>query len=142
MTKRGPLAIALIAAMMAATSAQAAPLTLACSGVSTTSDTDQPGSATAPQKETIADLSVVVDPDRRLIFGFLIDQTAIPITGMHPSSITFKGDRKSRVNESTIEGTVGRITGKIDATTISIWGTGRVLMTVLDLRCKPTRPLF
>jgi len=44
--------------------------------------------------------------------------------------------------DASIEGTVDRITAKVDANETWLRQTGSLTMLVWDLRCKPTKPLF
>src|SRR5438874_931402 len=76
----------------------AASLALGCSGTLTTTELPKAGLASDPQKETIVDLSVVIDLDRRAVSGFWTEMNGvhnvIPITAVDANSITFKGTRK------------------------------------------------
>ena len=128
--------------------AQAAPLTLGCSGTLTTTQVPKEGVANDPEKENVVDLSVVIDFEQRTVSGFLREMsginTPLPITAVDANSVTFKGSNKESKSkiQSFIDGTVDRITGKIDAEARVHWGTGSFTIMSYDLRCKPTTPLF
>src|SRR5262245_56446930 len=65
------LAGVLLAGSSVASYAEAAPLTLGCSGTLTTTDTSPANVVSDPKKESIVDFSVVVDFDQRSVSGFL-----------------------------------------------------------------------
>jgi hypothetical protein len=57
--------------------------------------------------------------------------------------VTFKGTKKFAGMDDSIEGSVDRITAKIDATeTLYSPRSGSLRTEIWDLRCKPTKPLF
>src|ERR1700730_17148933 len=95
----------------------AATLTVGCSGTLTTSNVPKDGVQSDPEKDSIADFSVVVDTTRRTVSGFWSFENGLgndlPIVAETSNSITFKG-RDKRIIEKSIEGTVDRITGKVD----------------------------
>jgi hypothetical protein len=131
--------------LLVATSAGAASLTLGCSGTLTTTDVPKDKVANDPKEEKIVDFSVVVDFDRRSVSGFWVQMNGvhdlIPITAVDANSVTFSGRKKESIDKS-IEGTVDRISGKIDTSETWLWRTGSLSILTWDLRCKPTKPLF
>jgi len=60
----------LLALSIIVSPAQAASLTLGCSGTVSTTAVPKVGVAGDPQKENIVDMSVVVDFDKRSVSGF------------------------------------------------------------------------
>jgi hypothetical protein len=138
------LVVTLTAAALAA-SAQAASLTLGCSGTVTTTQVPKNGVANDPEKESIADFSVIVDFEKRAVSGFWSDMNGlhdqIPITAADANSVTFQG-RTKEVIEKSISGSVDRITGKIDADETWLWRNGDLTRMNWDLHCKPTERLF
>jgi hypothetical protein len=138
------LAFTLIAAALSA-SAQAASLTLGCSGTLTTTFVPKNRVANDPEKESIADFSVIVDFEKRAVSGFWSDLNGlhdqIPITASDANSVTFQGRKKETI-EKSISGSVDRITGKIDADETWLWQTGSLTLMSWDLHCKPTERLF
>jgi hypothetical protein len=128
-----------------ASPAQAASLTLGCSGAVTTREIPKDSVAADPQKESVVDMSVVVDLDQRIVSGFWAELSGLhnplPITVIDANSVTFKGQQKVGQTDAYIEGTVDRITGKVDAKETWIWRSGSTWI-IWDLRCRPTKPLF
>jgi hypothetical protein len=127
--------------------AQAASLTLGCSGTLTTTQVPKDKVASDPEKENVVDMSVVVNFDERTVSGFWTEMNglhnALPITAIDANGVTFKGSKGSQNNiQFSIEGTIDRITGKIDATETWLWRTGSLSLMNYDLRCKHTKPLF
>ena len=103
--------------------------------------------ASDPKAEKIVDFSLVVDFDRHGVSGFWTQMNGvhdmIPITAIDANSVSFKGSKKLAGSmDDSIEGSVDRITGKIDANETWLSRTGSLSMLTWDLRCKPTKPLF
>ncbi len=136
----------LLALVFVTSSAQAASLTLGCSGTVTTTEVPKNGVAGEPLKEKVADWSVVVDFDRRTVSGFWAEKnglhTPLPITAVDANSVTFKGVRKFVASDASIEGTVDRVTGYVHADETTLWSNNSLSLLTYDLRCKPTKPLF
>jgi hypothetical protein len=111
----------------------------------TTTNASNTGPANDPEKDNIADFSVIVDFDKRAVSGFWSELNGIhddlPITAFDANSITFKAEKKGGFDKS-IWGTVDRITGKIDATETWLWRSGSLTLMTWDLRCRPSKPLF
>jgi hypothetical protein len=63
---------AALAFVIAASPAQTASLTLGCVGNVTTSIVPNDGVAPVPKKDSVGEYSLVVDLDRRVVFGFLV----------------------------------------------------------------------
>ena len=84
------LAALAMGALLFVAPAQAASLTLGCSGTLTTMQVPKDGVAPEPEKENVSDYSVVVDLDRRAVFAFWFENrnerllnnvhSALPIT--------------------------------------------------------------
>lgn len=115
-----------------ATTADAQSLTLACVGTVTSAGVSDPFEA-----------SIIVDFERRTLTGLWAQLNGahdlIPITMIDAHSVTFHGNRNlAGMAEESIEGSVDRITGKLDAFEI----TPRQEPRAYDLRCKPTKSLF
>ena len=93
---RGFLALLLLALPWFAP-AQAASLTLGCSGTLTTTEVPKNGVASDPKAEKIVDFSLVVDFDRHGVSGFWTQMNGvhdmIPITAIVASSFTGCGHR-------------------------------------------------
>jgi hypothetical protein len=132
-------------------SALAASLTLGCSGTLTTVHLPKNGMASEPEKENIVDKSLVINLDQRTVSGFWWDRdpsgnyihNPIPIISIDPNGVDFRARKGDKIQDSTIEGTVDRITGKVDATEERFWKVGGSIDKFdWDLRCKPSKPLF
>jgi hypothetical protein len=146
------LAAALASAMIVSSAAQAASLTLGCTGTVSTTNVPKGGVAPDPEKENISEFSIVVDLDRRAIFGFWFDtpkrtitdavHTALPITQADPNGVYFEAHRKENAIDEGIHGSVDRITGAVSAMDIKLYPSGNMQTLDWDLHCKPTRPLF
>jgi hypothetical protein len=145
------LAAALASAIIASPGAQAASLTLGCTGTVTTTNIPKDGVAPEPEKENVSDFSIVVDLDRRAVFGFWFEMptadltavhTALPIKQADSNGIYFGAHRKENAINEGISGSVDRITGAVSAMENRLYPGGNSQMTEWDLHCKPTRPLF
>jgi hypothetical protein len=118
--------------LLAACLAEAAPLTLGCSGTITTTQVPKEGVAHDPEKEHAADISVVVNFERRTVSGLFLDrdtsgryyQRPLPIDAVDENSVSFQGRMRDNAGTHSIEGTVDRITGKIDATVTRLSPSG------------------
>lgn len=139
-------AAGLLLALLFVHQAQAVSLTLGCSGVYTATEVPKAGVAGDPEKDDVVDMSVVVDFDQRAVSGFWAEMNGvhnlIPITAVDANSVTFKGTKKFVGSDASIDGTVDRITGKVDANETWLWSNGGMRLAVWDLRCRPTKPLF
>jgi hypothetical protein len=132
--------------------AQAAFLTLGCTGTVTTSNVPKEGVVPDPDKDNVSDYSVVIDLDRHAVFGFWFEtpttgmtaaQTALPITEANAIGIYyFVARRKQSAIGESIYGSVDRITGAVSAMENKLYPSGNMQTTEWDLHCKPTRPLF
>ena len=96
--------------LIVSSDAQAAFLSLGCTGTVTTSNVSKDGVVPDPDKDNVSDYSVVVDLDRHAVFGFWFEtpttgmtaaQTALPITPAIATGIYFvaeeETERDSRV---------------------------------------------
>ena len=150
-TKRRLGLAAALAFVVGASPAEAASLTLACAGTLATTNVPKGGVAPDPEKENVSDFSVVVDLDRRVVFGFWFDtpkrtitdavHTALPITQADPNGVYFEAHRKEKAIDEGIHGSVDRITGAVSAMDIKLYPSGNMQTLDWDLHCKPTRPL-
>jgi hypothetical protein len=136
------LALSLISAQ-----AQAAPLTLGCSGIVTSRQISKHGIPGEPEKKDVMGMSIVVDFDQRTLAGFWTEEdgvhNALPITEFDANSVSFHGTKGNKDSILFfIDGTVDRITGKVDANERWHWRSGGQSFVVWDLQCKPTKPLF
>jgi hypothetical protein len=62
---------------------------------------------------------------------------------LSPNGVSFRGSSSNKKGlQSSAEGTVDRITGKVDATEDLLYSNGSMDTLTWDLRCKPTKPLF
>ena len=101
---------ALVSVLIVSSDAQAASLSLECTGTVTTSNVPKDGIIPDPDKDNVSDYSVVVDLDRHAVFGFWFEtsttgmiaaQTALPITQVNATGIYFVARRKqSAIGES------------------------------------------
>jgi len=145
--------LALLLAVQVTPSAQAAPLTLLCSGTSTgTTQVAKDGVITEdgvrlygretdPIKDRVR-VQVIVDFDKRAVSGFWIDGNGhllIPIIAEDGYTVIF-GDSKGGAVHQSIWGTVDLITGKIDAQETALFRSGNLSHVVWDLRCPLARP--
>jgi hypothetical protein len=129
----------------------AASLTFGCSGTVTSMNLPKAGVASYSKPEIVIDKSVVVDLDRRAVYGFWFDRNAsgnfinnpMPITTVDPNGVDFRAESTDSVVSVNIYGSVDRITGKVDVTERRFYKAGGNTAEVTwDLRCKPTKPLF
>jgi len=56
--------------------------------------------------------------------------------------VTFRANKKEGASQYYIQGTVDRITAKVDVMETIQWSNGGMTTKNWDLRCKPTKPLF
>jgi hypothetical protein len=141
-TARFFLALSIVSAQ-----AQAAPLTLGCSGIVTSRQVSKHGIPGEPEKKDVVGMSIVVDFDQRTLAGFWTEEdgvhNALPITEFDANSVNFHGAKGNKDSILFfIDGTVDRITGKVDANETWYWRSGGQSFVVWDLQCKPTKPLF
>ena len=142
---------ALVSVLIVSSDAQAASLTLGCTGTVTTSNVPKDGVVPDPDKDNVSDYSVVVDVDRAAVFGFWFEtpttgmaaaQTALPITDADAIGIFyFVARRKQSAIAESIYGSVDLITGVVSAMENKLYPSGDVQTTEWDLHCKSTRPL-
>jgi hypothetical protein len=137
--------IALFAATILSPAAQAAPLTLGCTGTVTRTYVLKDGVVREPRKEPVSDYSVVVDLDRRVIFAFWYESTghlipsvpaALPIKEANASGISFKADRTVGRTEGHITGGVDRVTGAVNADEFTTFSGGASQHQSWDLHCR------
>jgi hypothetical protein len=135
----------LVSTVVGMTSCLASPLTLSCAGKVSSSNVPKNGVQSEVEVEEVKDFSVVVDPGRRVVSGFWNFENGVgnelPIVSESANNVTFKSHNR-RVLDKSIEGTVDRITGKIDAQETQLFPSGSMTILIWDLRCKPARPLF
>lgn len=146
------LAALAMGALLFVAPAQAASLTLGCSGTLTTMQVPKDGVAPEPEKENVSDYSVVVDLDRRAVFAFWFENSesllnnvhsALPITKVDANGVYFEAKKKDPFGfDKYIVGGVDRITGAVYADDFSTFSNGSSMHQNWDLHCKPTRPLF
>jgi hypothetical protein len=136
---------ALVSVLIVSSGAQAASLTLECTGTVTTSNVPKEGVVPDPAKDNVSDYSVVVDLDRHAVFGFWFEtpttgmtaaQTALPITQADAIGIYFVARRKQSAIES-IYGSVDPITGAVSVMENKRYPSGNLQTTEWDLHCKP-----
>ena len=136
--------------LIVSSDAQAASLTLGCTGTVTTSNVPKEGVIPDPDKDYVSDYPVVIDLDRDAVFGFWFEtpttgmtaaQTALPITAADATGIYFVARRKQSAISESIHGSVDPITGAVSAMENKLYPSGNVQTTEWDLHCKPTRPL-
>jgi len=137
--------------LIVSSDAQAASLTLGCTGTVTTSNVPKDGVVPDPDKDNVSDYSVVVDVDRAAVFGFWFEtpttgmaaaQTALPITDADAIGIFyFVARRNQSAIAESIYGSVDLITGVVSAMENKLYPSGDVQTTEWDLHCKSTRAL-
>src|ERR1700738_5011506 len=102
-----------------ASPALAASLTLGCSGTVTTTSFPKGGVAGDAEKESIVDWSVAVGPDERTVSGCWAElngvHSPLPIITDDANGVTFRANKKEGASQYYIQGTVDRITAKVDA---------------------------
>ena len=110
--------------LIVSSDAQAAFLSLGCTGTVTTSNVPKDGVVPDPDKDNVSDYSVVVDLDRHAVFGFWFEtpttgttaaQTALPITQAIATGIYFVARRKQSAIAASIYGSVDPMTGAVSA---------------------------
>ncbi|MFZ2136186.1 MAG: hypothetical protein WAV78_04485 [Xanthobacteraceae bacterium] len=138
--------VLVLALSFLASPALAASLTLGCSGTVTTTSFPKGGVAGDAEKESIVDWSVAVDPDERTVSGFWAElngvHSPLPIITVDANGVTFRANKKEGASQYYIQGTVDRITAKVDVVETIQWSNGGMTTKNWDLRCKPTKPLF
>ena len=136
---------ALLAAIILSPAAQAASVTLGCTGTVTRTYVLKDGVLRQPIKEPVSDYSVVVDLDRRVIFAFWYESTghlipsvpaALPIKEANASGISFEADRRIGRTEGHITGGVDRVTGVVNADDFTTFSGGASQHQNWDLRCR------
>jgi hypothetical protein len=141
---------ALVSVLIVSSDAQAASLSLGCTGTVTTSNVPKDGVVPDPDKDNVSDYSIVVDLDRHAVFGFWFEtpttgmtaaQTALPITQAIATGIYFVARRKQSAIAEPIYGSVDPMTGAVSAMENKLYPSGNVQTTEWDLHCKPVRPL-
>ena len=142
---------ALVSVLIVSSDAQAASLSLGCTGTVTTSNVPKEGVVPDPDKDNVSHYSIVVDLDRHAVFGFWFEtpttgmtaaQTALPITDADAIGIFyFVARRKQSAIAESIYGSVDLITGTVSAMENKLYPSGDVQTTEWDLHCNPTRPL-
>ena len=138
---------AALAFVVAASSAQAVSLTLGCLGNVTTSILPKDGVAPVPKKDFVSEYSVVVDLDRRVVFGFWFDNSGLslsplPIIKADANDVYFEASKEDRVMEKHITGQVDDVTGAAYADDFIIFLNGDMQHRYWNLDCKPTHSLF
>jgi hypothetical protein len=138
---------AAFALVIAVSPAQTAPLTLGCLGSVTTSIIPKDSVAPEPQKDFVSEHSLVVDLDRRIVFGFWFENSgislvALPIIQTDANSVYFEASKEDRLVEKHIIGRVDRVTGAVYADDFVIFSNGEMQRRSWDLDCKPTHSLF
>ena len=145
-TVGGERAVRLMAALafvIVASPAQTASLTLGCVGNVTTSIIPEDGVAAVPKKDFVSEYSVVVDLDRRVVFGFWFDNSGLslsplPIIKADANNVYFDASKEDRVVEKHITGQVDGVTGAAYADDFIIFLNGDMQHRYWDLDCKPT----
>jgi hypothetical protein len=138
---------ATFALVIAVSPVQAAPLTLGCLGNVTTSIIPEDSVAPEPQKDFVSEHSLVVDLDRRVVFGFWFESSgisllALPIIKADANSVYFEASKEDRLVEKHIIGRVDRVTGAVYADDFITFSNGDMQRRSWDLDCKPTHSLF
>jgi hypothetical protein len=138
---------AALAFVIAASPAQTASLTLGCVGNVTTSIMPNDGVTPVPKKESVSEYSVVVDLDRRVVFGFWFDNSGLslsplPIIKADANDVYFEASKDDRVVEKHITGQVDGATGAAYADDFIIFLNGDMQHRYWNLDCKPTHSLF
>jgi hypothetical protein len=105
-------------------------LTLACKGVETTTG----GISSSEQ----VSMGVIVDFQKKVILGLGLYDLPIPITGIDETTVFFAVEGKD------ISGTLDRVTGALDAKSITtnLSTQEPMLWVTLTLRCKPAQRMF
>jgi hypothetical protein len=134
---------AALAFVIAASPAQTASLTLGCVGNVTTSIVPKDGVAPVPKKDFVSEHSLVVDLDRRVVFGFWFDNSGmslspLPIIKTDTNDVYFDATKEDRVVEKHITGQVGVVTGAVYADDFIIFLNGEMQHQYWNLDCKPT----
>lgn len=137
--------MALVAATILSPAAQAASLTLGCTGTLTRTYVPKNGVAREPRKEPVSDYSIVVDLDRHAVFAFWFESTghliasvpaALPIKEANADGISFEADRKVGRTEGHITGGVDRTTGAVNADDFTTFSGGASQHQNWDLHCR------
>jgi len=139
--------MAALAFVIVASPAQTASLTLGCVGNVTTSIMPNDGVTPFPKREFVNEYSVVVDLDRRVVFGFWFDNSGLslsplPIIKADANDVYFEASKEDRVMEKHITGQVDDVTGAAYADDFIIFLNGDMQHRYWNLDCKPTHSLF
>ena len=138
---------AALAFVIAASPAQTASLTLGCVGNVTTSIIPKDSAAPEPKKDFVGEYSLVVDLDRRVVFGFWFENSgisllALPIIKADANGVYFDASKEDRLVEKHIVGRVDGITGAVYADDFVILSNDDMQHRYWDLNCKPPHSLF
>jgi hypothetical protein len=128
--------------MLTASRVEAASHTLVCAGTIIINTIPKEGVAPAPYKEIVPDFSIVVDLEKRAVFGFGSVEDALPITAADANTVSFQAHRKVAGLEESIEGQIDRSIGAINATDFTNFPNGSTEREEWDLHCKPAEPLL
>ena len=138
------LAAAIILVAGLSTTAQAVEtgtLTLACKGTAVAYEGAEP--------EQLS-MGLIVNFTAGTVEGFFIDDsitwgyTPVKIASINEVTVTIGGSAKNHAVNNSMEGTIDRVTGDVDAShTTTDAKTGKMLhQTTYSLKCKPTQRLF
>jgi hypothetical protein len=139
MTSRATIATAVL---VLATAAQAQPnsLTLACKGTTTF------GSGEEAKPEPIS-MGIIVNFTTRTVQGFGTpgwDDYPVRITAANDVTVVFKGSSEILTSLASINGTIDRVTGDVEATSMLFnQKTSKVIaQTIYALQCRPAQRIF
>jgi bifunctional non-homologous end joining protein LigD len=140
--RRSSCSVALLASLLSTQASGDSTLTLACQGTTTW--------AVADAKPEPFRMSIMVDFTKGTVQGFgtpgsnLGDDFPLKITGMNDVTIAFGGQSRVLHVEWSINGTIDRVTGDVEATSTQTDAKTlqNVSSLIYTLKCRPTQRLF
>jgi hypothetical protein len=127
--------IALAVMLIGLTTAQAADttLTLACKGTTTDTIADKP--------EPVS-MGIIVNFTKRTVQGFG-DPEPVKITAWNDVTVSFSGGEDRKGAQTSIFGSIDRVTGDVGATSLVINAKGEVTYSLnYTLKCRPAQRMF
>jgi hypothetical protein len=117
---------------IAAQAAEPQTLTLACTGTATET-------AWPDQKPVPISMGLIVNFTTRTVQGFA--DYPVKITGLDDVTVAFRGSQ-TRSSTSSVSGSIDRVTGDVEATSMLMNGTTILTLTSYALRCRPAQRIF
>jgi len=139
MLRRCSCVIALAVMLVGLPPAQAADttLTLACRGTTTDTIVDKP--------EPVS-MGIIVNFTKRTVQGFgdpELGEYPVKITAWNDVTVSFSGGEDRKGAQTSILGSIDRVTGAVEATSMLINAKGEVTYSLkYSLKCRPAQRMF